>query len=469
LRFGLQISRAEKALIVLFLLSLPFVHPQVRLDGIAYYGAARSLIVDHNLQFKGDWTDPATLPVMAGKDYYGRAVPVHVTKTGHLPVHSALGSSLLWAPFIAATHAAVLLCDRLGAHILANGFSRPYIVTLAAATCLYAFLGLWLSFQLARKFVDERWAFLATVAIWLGSGLPAYIYIDPAWSHALSVFVVALYLWYWERTRAARTSAQWLILGLIAGLMAEVYFPNAVSFLLIIFERNGEQKAPVKQPAPQPNRLLGYVLCTLGALIALSPTFIIRTVLFGNPLALGAYGDHGWNWAAPAILQVLFSPSQGLFTTHPILLFAAGGMLLWLRCDPPLGRGMLAAFAAFVLLIAAYPLWNLGPSFGNRYFISFTTPFILGLSLALSVLAERWGNAAVFARRAWVVAALLVVWNLGLLFQWGTGLMPDVGRVYWQEILYNEFRVVPSQAWHAVQARFFSRSDRGQQTASART
>jgi len=301
------------------------------------------------------------------------------------------------------------------------------------------------------------------VAIWLGSGLPAYIYVDPAWSHAQSVFIVAVFLWYWQRTRGARTLQQWLILGLIVGLMIEVYFPNAVFFLLILFAPGATRNIMDSRTVPAPSRPVGYTLCAVSALIALAPTFIIRTVLFGNPLALGAYGDHGWNWTAPAVLTVLFSPSQGLFTTHPVLGFAVGGLLLWLRRDPSLGRGLLAALVAFTLLVATYPLWNFGPSFGNRYFISFTAPFILGLSLALSVLAERWGNVPAFSRRAWVVAALLVIWNLGLVFQWGTGLMPDVGRVYWQEILYNEFRVVPGQAWRAMHARFSSRLDRGQQ------
>jgi hypothetical protein len=460
----LQLSKAEKALVVLFVATMPFVHPQIRLDGIAYYGVARSLIIDHNLRFRGDWKDPAALPSMMGRDYYNRPVIVHATKTGHIPVHSAIGPALLWAPFIAAAHAGVLLLDRLGAQISADGFSKPYVVTVAAATCLYALFGLLFSLRLARKFVDERWAFLSTVAIWLGSGLPAYLYVDPSWSHALSVFVVALFVWYWERTRGARTLSQWIVLGLVAGLMAEVYFPNAVFFLLIFFEPDEVTRGTATRArSAQPQALLGHAASALAALVALLPTLIIRTVLFGTPLALGAYGDHGWNWTAPALLQVLFSPSQGLFTTHPVLIFAAAGLLLWLKRDPSLGRGMLASFVVFTLLIATYPLWNFGPSFGNSYFISFTTPFILGLALALSTLAERWGNAAALARRAWVVAALLVVWNLGLVFQWGTGLMPDVGRVYWQEILYNEFRVVPAQALRALQARFSSRFDRGQE------
>jgi hypothetical protein len=57
LRKGPTISQAEKFLPVLFILTIPLISARVREDGIGYYAYARSLIVDHNLQFQGDWKD----------------------------------------------------------------------------------------------------------------------------------------------------------------------------------------------------------------------------------------------------------------------------------------------------------------------------------------------------------------------------------------------------------------------------
>jgi hypothetical protein len=448
-------------------MTLPFVRAQVREDGIAYYGVARSLIVDHNLQFRGDWKRE-NAPSIEGRDQFGRPVTLHISKTGHLPVHSAIGASLLWMPFIAATHGVVVTLDHLGAHIPADGFSKPYLVTLAAATCLYALAGLWMSFSLARQYVEERWALLATIALWLASSLPAYIYVDPAWSHAHSVFAVALFLWYWNRTRENRTAAQWFVLGLISGLMLEVYFPNAVFLLVVGIELAAKQFGNERTRSGVSPTLRSYLLYSLAILIAVCPTLIIRAILFGNPLAAGAYGDQGWNWTSPALLQILFSPSQGLLTTTPIVLPAIVGIFMLGRRDPVFGRGLIAAFVAFCALIAVYPFWNLGPAFGNRYFISLIPAFVPGLALLLSQCARFWGDASAFARRAWVVAVLLVVWNLGLVFQWSTGLMPDIGRVYWGEVLYNQFRVVPGEALHAMHSRFsFHLDQREEARASA--
>ena len=80
------------------------------------------------------------------------------TATGHLNNHFAIGPAILWSPFLVVAHAGVLICDALGAHIPANGFSRPYIVAMALATALYGFLALWISSQIVRRYVAERWA-----------------------------------------------------------------------------------------------------------------------------------------------------------------------------------------------------------------------------------------------------------------------------------------------------------------------
>jgi len=54
--------------------------------------------------------------------------------------------------------------------------------------------------------------------------------------HAHSAFAVALFIWYWERTRDSRTLFQWILLGLIAGLMVDVYFMNGVFLVLPLVE-----------------------------------------------------------------------------------------------------------------------------------------------------------------------------------------------------------------------------------------
>ncbi|HEV2223274.1 MAG TPA: hypothetical protein VGR84_09750, partial [Candidatus Acidoferrales bacterium] len=209
----------DKILILIFVLTLPLVNPWVRGDGVGYYAYARAIVVNHNLQFEPDWLRANPSFYMGRIDAPGHLRADQYTRTGHLDNHFTIGPALIWIPFLAVTHMAVLAADHLGARIPADGFSWPYIDTMAFITASAGFLGLFLSFRLARKYFSERWAFLATLGIWFASSLLVYMYFNPSWSHAHSAFIVALFLWYWDRTRATRTLSQWLLLGLISGLM----------------------------------------------------------------------------------------------------------------------------------------------------------------------------------------------------------------------------------------------------------
>jgi hypothetical protein len=125
---------------------------------------------------------------------------------------------------------------KAGVNVITDGFSKPYLVTAALATALYGFLGLCLAFRFACLYVAERWTFFATLGIWFASSLPVYMYFDPFYSHAHSAFAVALFLWYWHRTRPERTLAQWVILGLLSGLMLDIYYLNIAILTLPLLE-----------------------------------------------------------------------------------------------------------------------------------------------------------------------------------------------------------------------------------------
>ena len=231
-----RFTKYEALLVILFLLTLPLSNPWVRGDGVGYYAFARSMLIEHRLDFTKDWLAANTSFRMGRTDAGGNIAPTEYTVTGHLDNHFSVGPAILWFPFLLVAHASVHLYDRLGGQVPADGFSKPYRVAMAVGTALYGFLALLISFLLARRYVPERWAFLATLGIWFASSLPVYMYFNPSWSHAQSAFMVALFLWYWIGTRPARTWGQWITLGAIGGLMMDVYYVSGALLLLPLLE-----------------------------------------------------------------------------------------------------------------------------------------------------------------------------------------------------------------------------------------
>ncbi len=482
--------QSTRTLLLLFLLSLPLVNPWVRGDGVGYYAYVRSLLVEHKLNFENDWR-AANLSFTMGRVHPdGKIDPLQYTRTGHLDNHFAVGPSILWAPFVAPVHLAMLTLERFGANVKPNGFSRPYIVVMALATALYGFLGLYLSFRFACLYTEEHWALLATLGIWFASSLPVYMYFNPSWSHAHSVFVVAAFLWYWHRTRQGRTLKQWAVLGLISGLVLDVYYANIAVLLVPLLESLGAYWRGWRAPGHDWHTLrrlfAANLLYSCATLIAFLPTLITRQIIYGHPLDFGYREVGGWRWVSPHMGSALFSSDHGLLLWTPILIPALAGLFVFLKRNRALAASLLTVLVAFCYLIGGDPNWDGLASFGNRFFISLTPLFVLGLAVLFSQLASLLkknrptlapasssgpcdftggdpratrGGLAILA----MLTGLLIIWNFAFIFQWGIHMLPARGPISWKRMVRNQFLAVPQRAVTAFEAYVENRRDLMQQ------
>jgi hypothetical protein len=453
----------EKLLFLLFLLTLPLVNPWVRGDGVGYYAYLRSALIDHDLRFENDYLAANESFVSAHIDAQGRLLPRLYTKTGYVENHFSVGPAILWAPVMLAVHGTVLLADHFGAHVAADGHSRPYLLAMALTTACYGFLSLFLAFRIARKYFDDPWTFLATVGIWMASSLPIYMYFNPSWSHAQSAFAVALFLWYWERTRLRRTTGQWAFLGMMAGLMGNVYYPNVI--LLIFPALEAVHLLRAKHPdsgqliVPIPKSALSSGLFIVAFFASLSPTFITRQIIYGSPFETGYPAISTWNWTSPALVKILFSSDHGLFSWTPVLILASVGLPFLIKRDALLGGGSLLTFLAYYYFIASYPDWDGLSSFGNRFFVSLTPIFILGLSALLSSFSSWMSKTTRAVAVASPVLALLIAWNVGFIFQWGTHMVPARGEITWSTMVHNQFVEVPLRMARSIETYFTHRGE----------
>jgi len=455
--------RLEISLVVIFVLTLPLLNPWVRGDGVGYYAYARAPLIEHNLDFTHDYQFANEGFREVRCDESGNPKPEYRTSTGHLENHFTVGPAMLWTPFLLVAHSAVTVARALGSHVPANGFSWPYRCAMAFGTGFYGFLGLLLSFRLARKYVGPLWSFLATIAIWWASSLPVYMYFNPSWSHAHSAFAVGLFLWYWDATRESRSLAQWLVLGMIVGLMLDVYYINLTICIVLVVEvaaqyleiyRSGRSVASSSLTLFTRHLLFSCVVCAV-----MLPTFLSRWIVYGGPFKTGYLSVRDFLWRSPVFLDVLFSSNHGLLSWTPLAAFAILGLLFFAIRSPKIGVPCFSALAAFYLFISYYPDWAGISSYGNRFFISLTPLFILGLAYLLERIAIRLERPRAALVVSVGVLACFVLWNLGLIYQWGVHLVPARGPISFRQATYNQFYVVPSQLTSRMRSYFFRRSD----------
>jgi hypothetical protein len=459
---------AEFWLAVLFLCTLPLINPWVRGDGVGYYAYLRAPIIEHSLNFENDYRSANATFRGPRLDENGNLKPEFRTSTGHLENHFTIGPAILWSPFFLTTHAGVLLARSLGSSVAADGFSFPYRVTMAFASALYGFLGLLLAFRLARSYVDEWCALLATIAIWWASSLAIYMYFNPSWSHALSAFVVAFFLWYWHETRGARSASQWLLLGVAAGLMLDVYYANAMVLVVLViealrqysaaFRKSAVGNSAIDNPARALPRLLAQQLLFVGVtVVCFLPTFIAHRIVYGDALESGYIPLRDWLWRSPAFFRVLFSSNHGLLAWTPILIFSLIGLVIFRRRNSAAGVPFAAAALAFYLFIACYPDWAGISSYGNRFFVSLTILFVLGLAVFLDAAVRLFRSRRTALLVSSAVLAAFILWNVGLMFQWGSHLVPARGPISFPEMIHNQFFVVPRQLAAKLDVYLFRR------------
>jgi len=443
--------RPEWLLLALFALTVPLVNPYIRGDGNGYYAYVRSAVIDGDLRFEDEFRrgDPAFVATVIGPD--GQVSPNLVLGGGYIRNQWSVGPAVLWAPAFLLAHAAAKASGWVGRPVAADGYSAPYRWSCAVATAIYSLIGLVLACLAAERFVGRGPAVAATIGVWLASPLPVYMYFLPFHVPALSAFAVSLFVWYWLRTRDVRTPAEWGRWGLAGGLMVLVYYLNAVCLLFAVVDLG---RALAASGAAARRRVaVGGAAFALGAVVALSPNFAVKWIVHGSPFNTG-YEDHFF-WGSPRLWQVGFASEHGMFLWTPILLAAAIGLAALWRRDRRVGASAVLVFAAYYYVVASYENWHGQSAFGSRFFVSLTPLFVLGLA---SLLAATSARPAALA----LLLAPLILWNAGLMFQWGTGLVPNRGPIDFEVVAHEQVTRVPALAASFL-ARYLGDRDEARQ------
>ncbi len=243
--------------------------------------------------------------------------------------------------------------------------------------------------------------------------------------------------------------------------MANIYYPNTILLLIPGLEAMGDYRRALQRNARDAARVLrlfrSHMLFVSMIGVSLMPTLITRRIIYGTFFESDYPPIRDWFWTSPALLPVLFSANHGLLSWTSVLITAILGLVLLWRRDFLFAGTLLLLFLAYYYFIASYPSWDGVSSFGNRFFVSLTSLFVIGLSAALDFFARLWKQSG----RDFVVAAaflgILELWNAGFIFQWGTQMISARGPVLWSEMVHNQYAVVPGRIARELENYFLRR------------
>lgn len=436
--------------IALALVSLVCLRPSIRgQDGSGNYVYLMSLLTDGDFDFSDEY---AAFDLRDGAAF--RLADSPRSEATGLPANRyGIGCALFWAPTVTLVHVLLRVLDPG----LATGLGRPYEWAVAIGSAWWGCLGLWLLYLRLRREFTPRTSGLALAGMVFATPLAFYLWLHGSMSHAVSFFVVVMAMLALEKAWESPRSVAPLLLGAWCGLIAATRFQDltwAAAFGLALAVPLLRPAAAGSQGATRTGAAITVVLASVlfaaGLLLAMLPQFAVWKILYGRWLSgpLPYLGREGGVLETLPIhaLEVLVSERGGFLAWHPILAVAIAGWVIGRR---RLGAGFLTAAVAGLLLqyylVASWSMWWGGASFGNRFFISSYPFFVLGLACADARLLAA-GRRRVFP----VVLAVLIVWNAGLLVQYGTEMISREKSNGWPKVIRNQFTAVPGWIFDRV-------------------
>lgn len=291
------------------------------------------------------------------------------------------GVALMQSPFFLAAH----LVSEITGFDDESGFSLIYMRMMMLATVVYLTLGLWLLYRTLRFLFSPVTSFSAVFLLFSATNLFYYSILDGMMSHVYSFFLFSVFLFSLFTYRTTRKS-KYLILNLLVYSMAVLIRPtNILLGLLLLFRLD----AGSGKDNPKTGIILNlkYTLAfTVLTLVLYLPQMAYWKYLSGHWLHF-SYRDEGFkNITHPAVLQVLFSPVNGLFTYAPVMIFVLAGIVKMYFRDKWNSIIILLVFVLVTLVCASWSMWYFGCSYGQRSYIEYFAIFSIPVGILLDSL-----------------------------------------------------------------------------------
>src|SRR6187401_145598 len=152
-----------------FLLTLPALTTRFYAsDEIQFFAWLRSWAFDRDVDFTNEYTHFYTSTATAHTALFHETFLERKNEAGRPVNFAPIGCALLWAPFYAGGHLAALVLEAPP-----DGYSRPYIASVALASACYGLFAVLLSAAIALRVVgsDSR----ASLVVLLGTPLLFYM------------------------------------------------------------------------------------------------------------------------------------------------------------------------------------------------------------------------------------------------------------------------------------------------------
>ncbi len=287
------------------------------------------------------------------------------------------GIALLQLPFFTIAH-----IYAKAFHYQADGFSPPYQKMMNIGAAFYLALGLWFLFLVLGKYFSVWIRYFVVVFTFIATNLLYYSIDETLMPHVYSFFLFSAFLYFlikfidnrenYQNAKSLNHQIKYFALLSISASFAILIRPTNILFLsILLFWDLGTLKNNLKERLKMLfNPRLILIFFTTFFIVFL-PQMLYWHYSTGSYFTY-SYGNESFSyWKHPQLLEIWFSPNNGLFIYSPvIILFLAGIVIMIFKRIP---NGIYAGIMFFFIsyLFASWHSWYFGCSYGQRSFIDY--------------------------------------------------------------------------------------------------
>lgn len=325
---------------------------------------------------------------------YGERFKHFISAKGKPVFRMTMGVALMNVPFFLAGHAWALNTD-----FPADGYSPPYYKMMWLSGIVYSLLGLLLLRKLLLKYFSDTVVALTLISIGAATNLMNYATYDALMSHAISFFLVILFMHFTVAFHKKESVWNALALGLVWGMITLIRPTNfLILFFFVLYDVQSFSSFTTKV-----KRLLtlpGFViLFGVAALLVFLPQLLYWHRQTGNWLFY-SYGEKGSFFLLhPRIADGLFSYRKGWLLYTPVMVLALAGIPLLYQKYKQFFASVAVTFVLGVYLMFSFWCWWYGGGFGCRPIIEYYGLMAIPMAAmfaAVSVKKMRQGAVVLF-------------------------------------------------------------------------
>jgi hypothetical protein len=393
----------------------------IRGDGIGYYAYLPSIVGQRTVDFQPTFERFLDAGVPAQAENLRIELDNGLTAN-----YKQVGSALMALPFYALTTVLLGVTAATEDPVL----SPVYQLAFTTASLAYVLVGLFLLYRFLKDLWGTWAARLALIAAVFATPLVAYMFFEPSYSHTFSVAAIIVFALFLYKTGPDRSGSQWLLLGLIGGVMVITHVQE-ILFMALIPAEAGWMLANRRWST----RLLsGYALAAAGFAVGILPQLLIDRLVFERWLPPSA-PNISFDFVHPHLVELLTSTYHGWLSWSPLVVAAFLGFPILVRRLGWFAVALIGIGLGEFWLNAALSDWSGGLGFGSRRLTDQTLLLALGFGAFFSWLRLRSPKAVI------ALVAAGVGWTALLLAQFYYIIPPGVAPT-WADFLAGQLHAV---------------------------